>query len=182
MISDKLLYASFLEGDIASFEELVIRHRHNLVYFIMQYVKNYQIAEDISQEVFAYVYVKPERYCAEYAFKTYLFMLGKRRAIDYIRKESNHQTIPLEEFTLVESNSVDNNLFHLENAEILRKHINELNPQYRIVITLIDLNGLSIAETAKIMDKSVLAIKVLSHRAKKRLKQIMVKGGFSYEV
>lgn len=182
MISDKILYASFLEGDIASFEDLVLRHRRSLEYFLVQYVKSYQIAEDIAQEVFAYVYVKPERYREEYAFKTYLFMLGKRRAIDYIRKKSHYQTTPLEEFILTDYSSIDDNIFQLENETILIKHMNELTPQYREVITLIDLNGLSIAETAKIMEKSVLAVRVLSHRAKKRLKQIMVKGGFSYEV
>lgn len=182
MISDKSLYSSFLEGDISSFEELVIRHRHSLVYFIMQYVKSYQIAEDIAQDVFAYIYINPERYSTDYAFKTFLFMIGKRRAIDYIRKESRIQSIELDEADLRDSNSLDDYIFQREDLAVLRQYINELNPQYRQVIILIDLNGLSLAETAKIMGKSVSAIKVLSHRAKKRLKQIMEKGGFSYEV
>lgn len=43
MISDKSLYSSFLDGNISSFEELVIRHRHGLVYFIMQYIKSYHM-------------------------------------------------------------------------------------------------------------------------------------------
>ena len=182
MISDKSLYYSFLEGDIPSFEELVIRYRHSLVYFIMQYVKSYQIAEDIAQEVFAYIYIKPEQYSTDYVFKTFLFMLGKRRAIDFIRKESKYQTIPLEEADLSDTNSLADIIFKRDDMAILKKHINELKPEYRQVIILIDLNGLSLAETAKIMDKSVSSIKVLSHRAKKRLKQIMEKGGYSYEV
>jgi RNA polymerase sigma-70 factor (ECF subfamily) len=182
MISDKSLYSSFLEGDISSFEELVIRYRHSLVYFIMQYVKSYQIAEDIAQEVFAYIYINPERYSTDYLFKTFLFMLGKRRAIDFIRKESRIQSIQLDEADLMDTNSLDDIIFKRESISILREYINELKPQYRQVIILIDLNGLSLAETAKIMDKSVSAIKVLAHRAKKRLKKIMEKGGFSYEV
>lgn len=182
MISDKSLYSSFLEGDISSFEELVIRHRHSLVYFIMQYVKSYQIAEDIAQEVFAYIYIHPERYSKDYVFKTFLFMLGKRRAIDFIRKEAKIQSIPLDEADLRDANSLDDIIFSKENISILREYINELKPEYRQVIILIDLNGLSLVETAKVMDKSVAAIKVLLHRAKKRLRQIMEKGGFSYEI
>lgn len=181
MISDNLLYSSFLKGDILSFEKLVIRHRHSLIYFIMQYVKSYQIAEDIAQEVFAYIYINPERYSSDYVFKTFLFMLAKRRAIDFIRKESRIQSIQLEEADLRDSNSLDDIIFKKEDIALLRGYINELKPQYRQVIILIDLNGLSLAETAKIMNKSVAAIKVLSHRAKKRLKQIMEKGGYSYE-
>lgn len=182
MISDKSLYSSFLEGDIPSFEELVIRHRHSLVYFIMQYVKSYQIAEDIAQEVFAYIYSKPDQYSADYVFKTFLFMLGKRRAIDYIRKESKYQTISLDEADLRDASSLTDIIFQSHDFAILKEYVNELKLEYRQVIILIDLNGLSLAETAKIMDKSVSAIKVLSHRAKKRLKQIMEKGGYSYEV
>ncbi len=182
MISDKSLYSSFLKGDISSFEELVIRYRHSLVYFIMQYVKSYHIAEDIAQEVFAYIYINPERYSTDYTFKTFLFMLGKRRAIDSIRKGTRFQSIQLEEADLRDSNSLDDIIFMKEDIAILRKYINELKPEYRQVIALIDISGLSLAETAKIMDKSVSAIKVLSHRAKKRLKQIMEKGGFSYEI
>lgn len=182
MISDKSLYSAFLEGDISSFEELVIRHRHSLVYFLMQYIKSYQIAEDIAQEVFAYIYIMPERYSADYAFKTYLFMLGKRRAIDFIRKESKYQAVSLEETDLRDTHSLDDIIFKRDDISNLRNYVKELKPEYRQVIILVDLYGLSLSEAAKVMDKSVSAIKVLSHRAKKRLKQMMEKGGFSYEV
>lgn len=182
MISDKSLYSSFLEGEISSFEELVIRHRHSLVYFIMQYIKSYQIAEDIAQDVFAYIYIKPELYSSEYEFKTFLFMLAKRRAIDFIRKEKKSSHIPLDEIDLADTTTLEEIIFKKEESVYVRKHLNELKPEYRQVILLIDFNGFSLAETARIMDKSVSAIKVLSHRAKKRLKRSLEEGGFSYEV
>ena len=182
MISDKSLYASFLEGDTASFEELVLRHRHGMVYFLMQYVKSFETAEDLVQEVFAYIFLHPERYCEDYAFKTYLYMLGKRRAIDYIRKETRHEEIPLEESMITDSRSLEESVSRRKDAAELRKHILLLSPEDQKVITLIDLTGLSLAETAKVMEKSSAAVKVQSHRARKRLKKIMLKGGFSYEV
>ncbi|HBZ35763.1 MAG TPA: hypothetical protein DEO33_05025 [Rikenellaceae bacterium] len=182
MISDKSLYASFLEGDRVSFEELVLRHRHGMVYFLMQYVKSPETAEDLSQEVFAYIFVNPERYCQDYAFKTYLYMLGKRRAIDYIRKETRYEKIPLEESMITDSSSLEESIYRRKDATELRKHILELSIEDQKVITLMDLNGLSIAETAMVMGKSVVSVKVQSHRAKKRLKKIMLNGGFSYEV
>ena len=182
MISDKTLYASFLEGDISSFEELVIRHRHSLVYFIMQSVKSYQVAEDIAQEVFAYIYMKPGQYCTEYAFQTFLFMLGKRRAIDFIRKEVKYAHTSLDELDIADAATLEELIFKKEESAYLRKYLNELKPEYRQVILLIDFHGFSLIETAKVMDKSVSAVKVLSHRAKKRLKQSLERGGFSYEI
>ena len=140
------------------------------------------MAEDIAQEVFAYIYIKPELYSSEYAFKTFLLMLGKRRAIDFIRKESKHHYVPLEAADLRDITSLDDIIFKRNDISILREQLKELKSEYRQVIILIDLNGLSLAETAKVMDKSISAIKVLSHRARKRLKQILEKGGFTYEV
>lgn len=182
MISDKSLYASFKEGDISAFEAIVIRHRHSLVYFLMQYVNSYENAEDIAQEVFAYIFLNPERYKDEYALKTFIFMIGKRRAIDFLKKQSNYQTIPLEEALVSDRASLEDYIFRSEEISYLKKHINELKPEYRQVITLIDLNGLSIIEAAHVMNKSTAAVKVLSHRAKKRLKRKMIEGGYTYEV
>lgn len=182
MISDKSLYASFLEGDRGSFEELVLRHRHGMVYFLMPYVKSYETAEDLVQEVFAYIYLNPERYSEDYEFKTYLYMLGKRRAIDYIRKETRQEKVSLEESMSIDQTSLEDAVHRRGNAADLKRYLHDLSPEDQKVISLVDLTGLSMAETAKIMEKSVAAVKVQSHRAKKRLKKIMLKGGFSYEV
>ncbi len=177
MDSDKILYQAFLEGDISAFEELVLRYRHNLVYFILQFLKDYQSAEDIAQEVFAYIYVNPERYSSSYQFKTYLFMLGKRRAIDFLRKYRSRKYVPLEDVEVEEIHSLEDIIFQKESARLIKQAIQEMKPEYRQVLVLIYLNGLSIAETAEVMNRSVAAIKVLSHRAKKSLKEILGEGG-----
>lgn len=182
MISDKSLYTAFKEGDLSSFEEIVIRHRHSLVYFLIQYVNTYENAEDIAQEVFAYIYLNPDQYNDEYSLKTYIFMIGKRRAIDMIRKLSKYQIVELEETLVTDRLSLDDHIFKEEQLATLRAYINQLKPSDREVITLIDLNGFSLKEAAFILKKSVTATKVLSHRAKKRLKQKMIEGGFTYEV
>jgi RNA polymerase sigma-70 factor (ECF subfamily) len=182
MNSDKNLYQTFVQGDISAFEELVFRHRHNLTYFIMQYVKSYHISEDIAQEVFAYIYVNPDKYCSNYEFKTYLFMIGKRRAIDYLRKNSRYTFLSVEAAEVIDYDSLENAIFQKEKDKVLREALNELKEEYRIVLMLVYLNGLSLAETAVVMNKSVSSVKILSHRAKKRLKQVLEKGGKIYEI
>ena len=182
MDSDKILYQAFIEGDISAFEELVLRYRHNLVYFILQFLKDYQSSEDIAQEVFAYIYVNPERYSSAYQFKTYLFMLGKRRAIDYLRKNNRSKLIPLEEVEAEDINSLEDIIFQKESASLTKQAMKELKPEYRQVLALIYLNGFSVAEAAEVMSRSAAATKVLSHRAKKSLKTILEKRGMEYEV
>lgn len=188
MNSDKLLYHSFCEGDMLAYEELVLRHRHSLVYFLMQYLNNYHNAEDIAQDVFAYIYVNPLNYSDKYEFKTYLFMLGKRRAIDFIRKNKKHEYVSVEDsdnnefYSLEDIHSLEDIIYQRENTLSIKKALEEVKPEYRQVIILIYINGLSIAETAAVMDKSVAAVKVLSLRAKNKLKKILEKGGNVYEI
>lgn len=182
MIPDKTLYKVFLEGDISAFEELVIRYRHNLVYFILQFLKDYHSSEDIAQEVFAYIYLHPDRYSSDYEFKTYLFMLGKRRAIDYIRKLNRTKIVSVEEMQLEDLSSLEEIIYRKEDSLVLKKAVKELKTEYRKVVVLQYLNGFSLAEIAAIMDKSVGSVKVISHRAKVKLKEILEKGGWSYEI
>jgi RNA polymerase sigma factor (sigma-70 family) len=183
MISDKNQYNLFLQGDINAFEELVLKYRHNLVYFIMQYIKNYHVSEDIAQEVFAYIYVNPDAYKDTYEFKTFLFLLGKRRAIDYLRSESRHHLISIDEVDfLMDIKSLDEIIDQKVDAIIVRKALNEMKTEYRKVLILIYFNELTIAETAIILGKSIASVKVLAHRAKKKLKQILEKGGITYEI
>jgi RNA polymerase sigma factor (sigma-70 family) len=123
MIPDKTLYKAFLEGDISGFEELVLRHRHNLVYFIMQYLKDFHAAEDIAQEVFAYIYLHPDRYLTEYEFKTYLFMLGKRRAIDYLRGNSRVNMISVDDLQMEDVKSLEEIIYQKENSKAVQEAI-----------------------------------------------------------
>lgn len=182
MNSDKILYNAFCKGDIPAFEELVIRHRHSLVYFLMQYLKNYHNAEDIAQEVFAFIYVNPENYSSEYEFKTYLFMLGKRRAIDFLRKNKKYDYVSMEDTELEDIYSLEEVIYQKENTTLIKDAIKEIKPEYSKALLLIYINGFSLADTAAIMDMSVGAVKVLSHRAKKKLRQILEKGGKPYEI
>lgn len=57
---DKILYQQFLDGDMKSFETLIMKYKNNLLYFILKYVKKYEIAEDIFQETAMYLLSKKE--------------------------------------------------------------------------------------------------------------------------
>ena len=86
-LTDKELYRKYLDGDQKSFEELVLRYKNQIIFFISRYTKNTAVAEDISQDVFVYLLLNKEQYNFQYSFKTYLYMIAKCRAINYIKKE-----------------------------------------------------------------------------------------------
>ena len=61
-MTDETLYRAFSKGDTAAFETLVLTHRHNLVYFVYSFVKDYHLSEDVVQEVFAKLLCRPDLY------------------------------------------------------------------------------------------------------------------------
>ena len=85
--TDKQLYQEFLEGNQKSFEEIIIRHKDKLIYFIKKYTKDIDIAEDLSQDVFVYMLIHRVNYDFKYSLKTYLYTIAKSKALNYIKRE-----------------------------------------------------------------------------------------------
>ena len=68
--SDKELYNDYLNGKNESIEYLYNKYKNKIQYFIFNIVKDYQKAEDITQEVFIYLLQNPKK--EEYDFKYYI--------------------------------------------------------------------------------------------------------------
>lgn len=178
IVDHKILYKRFLEGDITAFETLVISYKDNLIYFISKYTKDIFIAEDIAQDVFAYIFVNKEKYDLKYSFNTFIFTLGKNKAIDYIRKQSRVILTPFDKDYeyYAEEESLEDKIIKDEEKEFLFKSIKELNPDYERAIYLADIEELPYKEIGKILGKTLGQTKVLIHRARKSLKSKMEKG------
>lgn len=88
-MSDEELYKDFLNGNQKSFEEIVDRYAEKLIFFIYGYVKNVETSEDLSQDVFLYLLTKKENYKFKCSLKSYLYMIAKCRALNYIKREKN---------------------------------------------------------------------------------------------
>lgn len=180
MIDDKTLYKDFLKGSIDAFESLVIMHKDNLIYFISRYTGgDIYIAEDIAQDVFAYVYVYKEKYDLKYSFKTFIYTLGKNKAIDHVRKQSRMKVIPFDrdnEMFLSEEDTLEEMIIKDEEKKTLLDGIKKLKPEYERAIYLADFEELPYKEISEILGKTLGQTKVLIHRARNALKLILERG------
>ncbi len=178
MLDDKVLYKEFLEGSNDAFEKLVLSHKDNLIYFISRYTKDIYMAEDIAQDVFAYIYVYKEKYNFDYSFKTYIYTLGKNKAIDYIRKQERVNLVDVESYSedLYSDSYLEEKIINDEERRMLIASMKKLKPDYEKVIYLVDFEGLTYEEAGKILGKNMGQTKILIHRARKALKGIIEKG------
>lgn len=78
-------YRRFLEGDESAFDEILDLYRENLIFFINRFVRDPAAAEDLAIDAFLELLVHKNRYNFKTSLKTYLFMIGRSRALDYLR-------------------------------------------------------------------------------------------------
>jgi RNA polymerase sigma factor, sigma-70 family len=178
MEEEKRLYNEFILGNNDAFEQIMNKYRENLIYFIQRIVKSFDVAEDIAQDVFVYVLINKKEYDFKYTLKTYLYTIGRSRAINYLKKEKRCVSLNLEHQGNYEIEEI---MFLNERKRNLKESINKLLPQHQLVIYLAEIEELPYKEICKIMNKSMVQIKMLIYRARKNLKIILGKESNKYE-
>lgn len=168
------IYRRFIDGDERAFNEIMSKYRDSLALFIYRFVGDMSAAEDIAIDVFTFIIVHRSHYNFKTSFKTYIFMLGRSRALDYIRHKKTIEIIPLSDTDAESSDdngiSPENAAFDSERRRVLNEAIEKLPEQMRTAVYLVYFEELSYAETGKIIKKSVKQIDNLLYRAKMLLR------------
>jgi len=176
---DIKLYNEYLKGEKGAFELLYSKYKDKLHYFIFNIVKDYQKAEDITQDVF--IYVMQNKLKEGHSFKQYIYLIAKSRAINYINSEKRKIDIN-ERYLAKEDEAIENDIIEIitknETKRELMEAINELDDKYKNAIYLVKIEELSYKETAQILGETTQNVKNLIHRAKKELRKNLIKKGY----
>ena len=170
---DKKLYQEFLEGNKESFEKLITKYKTNLIYFIYKYVKNVETAEDIFQDTIIYLLDKKEIYNFKYSFKSFIYMVAKSRALNYL-KQNESVEIVTEDDIYIEEDLLEDIIISKERKEKIKKVICRMKEEHQMVVYLCLVEGLSYEEAGKIMNKTTSQIKNLVHRARINLRKLLI--------
>lgn len=179
METGEMYYRRYLNGDPTAFDGILQLYRNPLTFFINRFVRDLDTAEDLAIDTFMYLIVHRHRYNFKTSLKTYLFMIGRSRALDYLRHQNR--------FTMVELSDAERELPSVPGPEesILREvQKQELNramdtlPQdMQTVLHLVYFEELSYEEAAKVMRKNKKQVANLLYRAKVQLRAILGKEG-----
>lgn len=181
---DEQNYRAFLDGEQEGFEKLVLAHKDNLIYFIHRYVKDLNQAEDLAQDAFVEIYIHKERFHFKSSFKTYLFTIGRNKAVDYIRKADRQvltEEVVFSETAYGEETALEDTIIANEEKKLLNTAMKQLKKEYQEVLDLVYLQEMSHKETAAVLHKTTPQIKVLVHRGRKALGKILEKEGYVHE-
>ena len=177
-------YSDFLSGDPLGFEQIVKLYRENLILFIQQYVRDYQSAEDVSQDVFVKLYLKKPHYSPKASFKTWLYTIAKREALNHLKKKKREEIVDVSAFDDDDDDEEDylEPILSDERKITLHRALDELTPEYRRALYLCYFEDMAVNEIAVLLDKRPAQISDMLYNAKKALKSVIIKGGSKYEI
>ena len=172
-------YRRFLNGDESAFDDVMKELFDNLVFFVDRYVHDIHAAEDIAIDAFSDLVVNKHRYNFKVTLKTYLFMLGRSRALNYIkhRKVINFVELTEADNISAEQKTLEEIILEDERKRIVNNALNSLPDDMRVVVHLIYFEDLTYDEPAKVMKKNRKQVDNLLYRAKKELRIILGKDG-----
>ena len=130
-------------------------------------IKDEMRAEEAMQDAFLAAFEKLEEFKAEVTFGAWLKKIVVNKSLDYLKKDKMYQnTEPAENLRIMdEMEEIDLS----EKIETVKKAMNELPENYRIILSLYYLEGYDYEEISEILDLSYSNSRVLLNRAKNKL-------------
>lgn len=180
---ESALVAAAKAGDISAFETLVGRYERKIFRLTQNITQNREDAEDAMQEAFLKAYEHLQTFEGNSRFYTWLVRIAVNQALMKLRKRRPNIVSLDEEVDTGEDMvprevedwgpSPADRYAQTELSEILTKVIGELDPPFRIVFQLRDIEELSTEETAEALGLSVPAVKSRLLRARLKLRQTL---------
>lgn len=184
MTDDKKLIKKAQKGDTEAFEKLIEKYQ-NVVYGIAyRYAQNSDDAADMAQEVFLKMFKNINTFKFKSKLSTWIYRVAANTCIDLAKKTGNDNNT-----YSIDDSSSDYGSRYLEVADpspepvevvlggeikdAVNTAISSLNEEYRTVIILRDIEGLSYDEISEIIDCSVGTVKSRISRGRKILRKIL---------
>ena len=174
--NDLLLVTKVLQGDRNAFAAIVDNHKDMAVSIAFNILLNQEDAEEVAQDSFVKAFKALAAFKGQSKFSTWFYRIIINTALNK-KKGKKQQTIFLEESVYENLPAENDNLLskaiRKQSKEQILTALSELSNSERICISLYYLEELSVEEIHEVSAISVSNIKVLLHRARKRLFTIL---------
>lgn len=181
-LSDEALVDRILDDDYQAYEELVRRYRDKAYRLAWSLVKDDAEAQDVVQEAFLNIYRKLDTFSGESKLGSWIYRVVVNAALMRMRKRDRRSEIGLEDMDVdVDEEEAafsdtpewriraDEAAEQQELREQILAAVDELAPKYQAVFVLREVEGLTLAEIADVLDLTEGAVKTRLHRARLHL-------------
>ena len=177
-LSDTEIIRRILNGEVVLFETLIKRNNAVLYKTGMSYGFNHQDVEDLMQETYISAYTNLSQFGGRSTFKTWLIRImlnqchHRAKKFSYAKERPNAFTENENVIPMFSSHSdTGNKILNKELSNVIQNAITDIPVEYRMVFSLREISGFSVAETAEALDITPANVKVRLNRAKSMLRK-----------
>jgi RNA polymerase sigma-70 factor, ECF subfamily len=166
------------KGDSAAFNQVVTAYRRRILGTISRLIGRPEDVEDVAQEVFIRLFFSLEQLRTPEVFEPWLYRLTVNACYDYLRKSRRRLEFRMSDLSEQQVMRADADAgSRVQNDETERRRIRDtvngllssVSEEDRILLTLKEVEGLSLKELEKIYDVNENALKVRLFRARQRV-------------
>jgi RNA polymerase sigma-70 factor (ECF subfamily) len=183
VVSDDLeLVHACKKGDVTAFEQLVKRYGRRLLRISQTVTRNREDSEDAVQEALLKAFQNLAEFREDSQFSTWLIRITVNQSLMKLRKQRTHKEVSMDEDFQADGDVLPLNVpdrapnpeqlcWASELRDILVRTVEELRPILRTVFVLRDVEGLSIEQTAQVLNLSQAAVKARLWRVRIHLRE-----------
>ena len=172
--SDEMLIKRIAAGDKLAMQVLFARHRTPVYRWLLRFVGNETVAEDLLSDVFFDVWQQAGRFEGRSAVSTWLLSIARFKALSARRRRTDAALDETIEATVADS--ADNPEIALQKKsrdELVRAAILKLSPDHRDILDLVYFHENSVEDCALILNIPVATVKTRMFYARKKLAELV---------
>jgi RNA polymerase sigma-70 factor (ECF subfamily) len=175
---EKRLVARFQAGEHEALASLFELHVDRVFAYAFHVLGSREDAEEVCSEAFLRAFERAATYRAECPFRGWLFGITRNLCLDRLRQPR---------LLLLDIGDTERIADHRDDSERIaasvdvRRALEELQPEHRLVLTLCDVEQWDASEVAAMLDKSVAAVKSLLYRARRALRDRLAEAWDEHE-
>ncbi len=156
------------------------RYSHKIFSRSLSFVKDREIAEDLTHDIFMKILISLSSFKFKSKFSTWIYSITYNYCVDYLRKRQKirfqHSEFQKETDAYISDEEVaDARELQKIKVERLMTIMEDINPEEKMILMMKYRDGLSIKQIQEIFDLSESAVKMRLKRAKEKVKKIHVK-------
>jgi len=125
-------YHRFLEGDDEGIVEIIRDYKDGLILFLNRYVRDLGLAEELAEDTFFRLVTRKPRFTEKYAFKTWLYTIGRNLAISQLRQMKRFSRDFGRQMEKLSSEEMDLEKSYLRQEQRIHEHraLSKVRPEY----------------------------------------------------
>lgn len=177
-----------LSGDTEAFEALVLEHQNKVYSLALRMVGNEEDARDMAQEAFIRAFNSLTGFRGDSKFSVWLYRLTSNICIDFLRSRAKKRTVSMTwsddeseegaELEVPDERFSPEEQFERKSIrESVQRGLDSLSPQYREILILREINGLTYEEIGEALGIEEGTVKSRIFRARKKLCDFLIREG-----